>query len=114
MRQTGVGMGMRGMRMSSSDEFKVGDQIAVDNRFGGIAVYTIKKVTQNMYVCDGIRFRKDLGIVGADTWGPFRGSAVTPELKIKMRIQRASNGLKHLKVTPHNIDAVEALLKEPT
>lgn len=101
--------------MSSSDELKVGDQIAVDNRFGGIAVHTIKKVTQSMYVCDHIRFRKDLSIVGsAGTWGPRWGSVVTDEIKMKCRIQRAHAALKTLKVTPGNIDAVEALLKEPT
>lgn len=102
-------MGARMMTMSS-DELKVGDKIAVISRFRPLELHTIERVTQTMYVCKHKRFRKDgLGIVGADTWGPFRGQVVTPEIMTLHRIEMATQKLKTLKVTANNLEAIEAL-----
>lgn len=73
--------------------------------------HVIEKVTKTMYVCDTRRFYKDLRIVGASQYGPFRGECHNPEIEMQMRIQVALTEIKRISITPKTIDAAEAFIR---
>lgn len=92
-------------------ELEVGEMIAVFPRFGNVpSLHKIERVTATMYVCEKIKFRKNLSIVSPNSFGPFRGRLANDEDYLMIRIAKAKNLLEKFKVSPENIDKVESLL----
>lgn len=102
------------------DDVKVGDLIALGERFGsGVTLLKVERLTATTAVCGTSRFKLEDGMLigsgGGNRWDYRRyGRKANATDLINVRIRRAASELKEFKVSKENLEAVEALLATTT
>ena len=95
-------------------DLKPGDQLAIQAPYGSwMEIHTVATVGA-MYATTkgGIKVNMKRGrVAGERGWGSRAVRVTTPQDLLEYRIFRAQNKLKHVIVTPTNIEAIEALIK---
>lgn len=106
--------------MSKELEYaRAGDYVAEHNRWHGMSIRKIDRVTATQIVVGSEKWRKDSGrLIGEiSSWNMRHINLATPEDFIKLRVQQAQGRFDQLKVTAGNLELVEALIAasiEPT